>query len=88
MADQFSGYSAGLSGPAANFAAVVPSDSTDLPNTCRSLYVGTGGSVAVQPAGGGAAVTFTNVPNGSVLPVRASRVMATGTTASGIVALW
>lgn len=35
----------------------------------------------------GATVTFENVPSGTVLPVSCKRVLATGTTATGIVAL-
>jgi len=33
-------------------------------------------------------VTFTGVPVGTLLPIRATRVYSTGTTASTILALW
>lgn len=86
MADEWATQSTGISGPARNAAAVTPNDSTDLASSCRALYVGTGGTVSVV-MGGGQTVSFT-APDGSVLPIIASRVNATGTTASGIVALW
>jgi hypothetical protein len=53
----------------------------------KSLYVGGPGEVRVQPAGGGAAVTLAAHPIG-YLPVQVSRVLATGTTATSIVALF
>jgi hypothetical protein len=39
-------------------------------------------------AADGTDVTFANVPTGTKLPVRVSKVKATGTTASSIVALY
>lgn len=71
--------------PAIRATAVTPSDTTDL-GAPRWLYVGVTGDVAIQMHGDDAAVTHTAVPAGTVLPVRAKRVFATGTTASGIVA--
>lgn len=70
--------------------AVTPSDSTVLPIT-RALYVGTGGTVVVvmaEAATASTTSTFTNVANGSVLPVQVSKVYSTGTTASSILALY
>jgi len=75
-----------LARPADHAATVTPSDSADLANTARALYVGTPGDVKVTTILGDT-ITFANVPAG-VLPVRAKRVYATGTTASDIVALW
>ncbi|MES2462069.1 MAG: hypothetical protein V4671_15905 [Armatimonadota bacterium] len=69
-----------------SFAAVTPDDDTDLPTApCNGLWVGSDGDVAVVDRDGNEA-TFANVPGGSILPVRAVRVLATGTTATGIVA--
>ena len=73
--------------PAEGAAAVTPNDSTDLTTLSRALYVGSGGSIAVVVADG-STVTFVGVLSGSVLPVRVSRVLATGTTATNIVALY
>lgn len=63
--------------------AVTPSDVTEfVPST---IYVGVTGDVTVQPAGGGSSVTFTAVPAGSVVPVRVTQVLSTGTTATNLV---
>lgn len=69
--------------------AVTTSDTVDLQPGCRGLFVGTTGNVAVNGLSTGAAsVTYKNVPSGSVLPIQVSRVLATGTTASDIIALY
>lgn len=73
--------------PADRCAAVTPSDSTDL-GSCRALYVGGSGDLAIMPRGNSAAVTLSNVPAGSFIPIRVSKVMSTSTTASLIVALY
>lgn len=77
--------------PARSALAVTPNDSTDLPGgACRGLYVGGGGTVTVimPTATAGDTVPFVAVPAGSILPISAQRVMATGTTATSIVALY
>jgi hypothetical protein len=77
-----------LSEPAVNAAAITPSDTTDLTQFTRFLYVGGTGDITVNMAGSGATVLFKAVPVGVVLPIRVSRVLATGTTATNVVALW
>ena len=77
-------------GPAINFAAVTPHNSTDFA-PARALYVGVGGDVAAVSrdlTGAETAVVFKNVPSGTILPVRCRRVNSTGTTATDIVALY
>jgi hypothetical protein len=64
---------------------VTPSDTTVL--DCEAFYVGTAGSIAVVPKRGGAAVTLTGCLAGTVYPIACAKIMATGTTASNIVAL-
>lgn len=71
--------------PADSAVAVTKSDSTVLTET-RGLYVGVEGDVAVTI--GGANVTFVGVPSGAILPIRVTKVLSTGTTASSIVALY
>ena len=85
MPDPYANVGSDVLGPARNAAAVVPSDSADLPNASKRLWVGTGGAVALVTVGGDT-VTYTAVPNGTYLQVRAARVKSTGTTASNIVA--
>jgi len=77
-----------LSSPATSAAAVVPSDTTDLDRVARSLYVAVGGDLRLLLAEDTAPVSFAGVPAGAVLPVVVRRVLATGTTASGVVALY
>ena len=73
--------------PAQHAAAVTTSDETDLTETTRALYVGGEGNISVEMEGG-ETVTFTGVPAGMLLPVCVTRVNATDTTATNIVALW
>jgi hypothetical protein len=78
-----------LGEPYASAAAVTPDDGNDLPNgLTRAVYIGGAGDVTVNMASTGTAITFKAVPVGTVLPIRAARVKATGTTATLILALW
>jgi len=64
-----------------NAFAVTPNDSTVLEPGV--LFIGNGGAVAVQTLGG-QTETFENVPDGSILYVMVTKVLATGTDATGI----
>lgn len=70
-----------------DFDEITPHDTNLLSNVTRGIYVGTGGDVAVVSIRGTTAV-FANVPDGSVLEIRARQILATGTTATDLVALW
>ena len=70
-----------------SFASVTPDDNADLPTLQAALYVGTSGDVTVVD-GEGNEVTFQNVRDGSWMPIRVNRVKATGTNATGIVAVY
>lgn len=74
--------------PADEAFAITPNDSTTFEAT-RGLYVGTGGNIAVTMAGPNVGtVTFEGVPNGSLLPIRVTAVLSTGTSGvSGVVGL-
>lgn len=74
-----------VSDPAKFAAAVTPSDSTNLTAPTRGIYVGVGGNISVII--GGATVLFENVPVG-ILPIQVTRIRATGSTATKLVALW
>lgn len=76
-----------LASPARKAAAVVPDDGVDLTVTTRSIYVGVAGDVVVHMVGAIGPVTFKSVAAG-ILPIRVDRILATGTTAASIVALW
>lgn len=70
---------------ASSAKVVTPSDSTILEQ--GRLYVGTGGTVVVVLANDSSTATFTNVPDGSILPILVIQVYTTGTTASDILIL-
>lgn len=85
MNDRYANCADDLHSPAAHAAAVSPSDSADLANASKRLWVGGAGNVALITVGG-ETVTYNSVPAGTYLKVRASRVKATGTTATNIIA--
>jgi hypothetical protein len=70
---------------AVNCIAITPADS-DLVQPVRAIYVGGSGNLRISDTGGGA-VTFVGAVAGTILPVMAKRVWATGTTATNIVGL-
>lgn len=72
-------------GPAGALA-VTPSDA-NIFAVPVSIYVGTGGNVVVSPANGNADVTVV-VPSGGMIPFTVLAVKATGTTATGIIAVY
>lgn len=73
--------------PASDYAAITPSDTTNLFKVACAIYVGVAGDVvAVTPAG--TAITFKNAAAGSVLPIMCKRVNSTSTTATNLVALY
>jgi hypothetical protein len=65
--------------------AITPADS-DLSAQVRALYIGGSGSVKITDPQG-TAVTFVGAVAGTILPVMAKRVWATGTTATNIIGL-
>lgn len=80
--------STNLSDPAISAAAIVPHDDNDLTTATRAIYTGTGGTLIVNMRNEGSSITFSNVPAGTILPIRVTRVLATGTVGSGYVALY
>lgn len=73
------------SGPASQAFAVTPGTSP-LAHVTRGVWVGTSGNLVVTMEGGGNDVTFPNVQDGTLLPIRVTHILASG--ASNIVALW
>lgn len=86
MSDPFDNQASGLEAPASGAFAIVPDDANQLPTTCRAIYVGTGGLLRVEMKWGGE-ISFHNLPDGALLPIRAVKVL-TATTASSIVGLY
>ena len=72
----------------------VPSDAVDVPvgpagtaSPCVGVYVATAGNVAVQLTSGGTA-TLTGLAAGQIVDVALKRILATGTTATGVIPLY
>lgn len=74
------------SDPATIAFPITPSDSNNLTQVVRGLYVGTSGNIAVDMLDSGTNVIFMSVPVGP-LPIRVKKIYATGTTANNIVGL-
>lgn len=86
MPDRYKNRAESLEGPAAHAFSVVPNDTAPLPEVTRALYVGGDGNVSVELLSG-AVVTLAAVQAGTLLPLRISKVRATGTTADQMVGL-
>ena len=68
---------------------ITPSNTVDLPRGATGgVWVGAGGDVAAVMQSGAMPVVFTAVPSGAWLPIAARRINATGTTATGLIALY
>jgi hypothetical protein len=65
--------------------AVTPSDTTVV--ACQALYVGTAGTVSLIAEGDTVAVPWI-VPAGGYVLMATTKIMATGTTATDIVAIF
>lgn len=82
MTNPFSRRAATLSGPGIDYRPITPDDATDLPDVAASLYVEGAGRVAfVSVKGESRSVA---VPDFGWVICGVRRVLASGTTASGI----
>jgi len=86
MSDPYASSISGLESPATHLIEVVPSDTVDLSVSSRALNVAASGSVRVTTVGGDTATVA--IAAGSTMPIRVRRVWSTGTTATGIVAMY
>lgn len=87
MPDLFKAQTPELNSPAGNAALITKSDADDLPVSSRYIYVGGTGNINLQTVNGDT-VLFTAVPVGTILPVRAKKVLSTNTTATLLIALY
>ena len=74
-------------GPITRGGDVTPDDGADFVELTRGLLLGSSGDVSVTFANGSTLV-LPNLASGMVHPFRVKRVNSTGTTASGIKALY
>ncbi len=86
MSDSFSNRANSQTAPAGDAVAIIPHDGQDLTAPTRAIYVGGAGTLRVHMASG-ASVDFDTVSGGAIYPLRVRRVLATGTSATGLVAL-
>ncbi len=91
MSDPYQGIFAGMDGPYVNGASVTPDDGNDLPNYARALWIGAAGNVTVTLRNSTTPITVpvaASSTNNEPAKLYVKRVWATGTTATGIIALW
>ena len=81
--DKFSDFTSGLSSPICGGFDITPDDATDLQGMTRAIVLGAAGDVAVVLKNGDT-LTLPALTAGVIYPVRVSRVLATGTTATGL----
>ena len=68
---------------------ISPSDSDDLPEgKTKGIYIGTSGSISVIMASGNARVLPATLVSGVIHPISVLRVLETGTSASGLMAVY
>lgn len=84
---RFSGRALSSTGPAVNFIDVIPDDELPLEKgVCRGLFVGIAGTLVVADHNDNTVTLHTG--GSQYHPLRVARVLATGTSASGIIALY
>ena len=82
MTNPFSRRASSLSGPGVDYVPVTPDDGTDLADVAASVYVETGGTVSFVTVKG--PTRTVTVPDFGWIVCGATRIMASGTTATGI----
>jgi hypothetical protein len=82
MYDPFKSRTPSLNGPATDLLPVTPSDTQDLPTVAVALFVETAGSLSFVTQKG--ETRSVNMTDFTILPVGTRRVLASGTTATGI----
>jgi hypothetical protein len=86
MAEDFSSHRSGLTAPAREAFAITPSDTADLAQPSRAIYIGGSGTLRVRMLSGDV-VDFSGLLGGAIYPFRVAQIMQSGTSATGLVAL-
>lgn len=85
MSDQYKDRILGVNAPARSARAITPSDTVDI-DVCRAVIISVAGDIKATFADDTAAVTFSVGAGEHSFMLK--RVWSTGTTATGIVALY
>ena len=85
--DHFDSYAPALTDPVTGGFTITPSDAKDLAILPRAIMV-TGGGAVTAILKDGMTITLPGLAPGALYPVRTARILATGTTATGIVGLY
>lgn len=82
-------FTADATAPASKGTVLTLSDVTVIENT-RGLYVGGTGALTVQMYGmpAGTTTLFSGIPAGTFMPIQVTKVFATGSTATLVIALY
>ena len=80
MSDNFQGHQRGLDSPGECHQAIVPHDTDPVVPRPRALWCNTSGTLVLEDSSGAALTYF--VQAGQIIPFRAVKVLATGTTAT------
>ena len=83
ISDQFENFHTGLNSPIEGGFDITPDDANDLPSVTRALMVTSEGNVAVSLRNGDT-ITLPGLTPGVIYPLRITRVLASGTTATGL----
>lgn len=87
--DDYASQATGLDSPFAHLAIASPSDTVDLVDVSRVIYIGAAGALKVTTEGGETITIASGVLGvGSPHKLRLSRIWSTGTTATPILVGW
>ena len=86
VTQSFEGRTPDAAGAFRRAAVVTPDDVSDLNFETRAVYVASGGDLTCVMASGDT-VTLESLLGGVMYPLSVHRILATGTSASGLVAL-
>jgi hypothetical protein len=79
--DRFTAHRSLGQNPAEHAFEITPNDDDDVPYVSRFLYAGGTGDIKLITCSG-ETVLFKAVPAGTIIPVRARRVLSAGTSAN------
>lgn len=84
--DSFHDFSSGLTGPICGGFNIFPDDEGEISQVTRAIMVSGAGDLAVTMKNGDG-LMLSGLMAGVLYPLRISQVLATGTTATGIIGL-